>query len=72
MPSVSSALASPTASHAALVLVVRTLVLDRLEPGVERVAHGALVVHGSWELACLDSALRDSLLLRRELGFAPR
>lgn len=58
--------------HPALVLVMRALVLDRAEPRVERVAHGALVIHGGGELAGLDPALRDSVLLFRELGFAPR
>ena len=40
-------------AHPTLVLVARALVLDRLEPRVERVARGALGVHGGGELAGL-------------------
>jgi hypothetical protein len=59
-------------SHPDLVLVVRALVLDRLEPRIERIGHGPLLVHGGGELASLDPALRDTVLLCGKLGFAPR
>jgi hypothetical protein len=56
--------------HAIGVLVVRALVLDRAEPAIERIAERALVIDGGGKVARLDPALRDSVLLFGERGFA--
>ncbi|MBV8757258.1 MAG: hypothetical protein JO257_08295 [Deltaproteobacteria bacterium] len=47
---------------------MRALVLDRLEPRVERVTERARVVHGGREVARLDRALRDAMLFVRGFG----
>ena len=51
---------------------MRPLVLDRAQPGVQRVAERARVVQGRRWVARPDPALRDAVLLVRVLGVALR